>query len=135
MSVEVNWYDEEEDILHYRFSDLWLWDEYESAVQSGRTMMRGKPHYVGILNDMRAVRQPPAMLIAKAKYYIDSRPANTGMAIFVTSSLSMRSLYDILTDVYPHIGVDYLLDDDFERTVRRIKQWLADNSDTRFETG
>lgn len=134
MPVEVSWYDDEEDILHYRFSDLWLWDEYADAVQHGRVLMRGKPHYVGILNDMRAVHQPPAMLIAKAKYYIDSRPANTGIAIFVTSSLSMRSLYDILTDVYPHIAVDYLLDNDFERTIRRMKDWLADNRDTRFET-
>ncbi len=133
MTVNISWYDEDEDILHYRFGETWTWEEYEPILKTGRCMMRRKPHYVAVLNDMRETINTPNMLIPKAKQTIDSRPPNTGMVIFVTSSLFFSSLFDVLTRLYPDISAQYLLETNMDIALARIRNWLKENSETRFD--
>ncbi len=133
MTIEVNWYDSKEDILHYKFGATWGWHEYEPTVRQGRALMRTKPHYVGVINDLRAMRESPSTLISKAHHYIESRPENTGMAIFVSSSLFFSKIYDMLMQLYPSYVAQYQLETDFDHALKRVRTWLDENKDTLFE--
>lgn len=132
MSIEVSWYDDKEDILYYKFGEIWGWHEYEPAIRQGRALMRTKTHYVGIINDLRAMRQTPSTLISKAHHYIDSRPENTGMAIFVSSSLFFSKIYDMLMQIYPAYVAQYQLETDFDHALGRVRGWLEENKDAVF---
>lgn len=133
MTIEVSWYDDKEDILYYKFGTTWGWNEYEPAIRQGRALMRTKHHYVGIINDLRDMRENPSMLISKAHHYIDSRPENTGMAIFVSSSLFFSKIYDMLIQIYPAYVAQYQLETDFDLALGRVRKWLEEHKDTHFD--
>lgn len=133
MTIEVGWYDSKEDILHYKFGEIWGWHEYEPIIRQGRALMQTKPHYVGVINDLRAMRVNPSMLISKAHHYIDSRPENTGIAIFVSSSMFFNKIYDMLIQIYPAYVAQYQLETDFDHALNRVRNWLDEHKDTHFE--
>lgn len=133
MAVDVKWYDEKENILHYRLSGNWKWEEYEAANRKGRAMMRQKTHYIGILTDLREMNLTPHLMMTKVNQYIKTRPDNTGLGIFVTSSSFLYKVYDMITRIYPSYLTKYHLETDFNKAVQDMQDWLEEHKDVYFE--
>ncbi|MFW5748780.1 MAG: hypothetical protein ACOCYT_04120 [Chloroflexota bacterium] len=125
MAVGVQWADQAEDILLYQFGKSWTWDAYESALMQGRAMMRSKPHYVGVVIDMRATDAGPPMVMARTKGYIETRPVNTGLVVFVGDSLFFRTFYRMFANIFPRFGAQYVAEADIDAAIQRIRDWLA----------
>lgn len=128
MSVDVRWDNTDKTILRYIFYGLWTWDEYFPALTRGRDMMRKQTHYVCILNDMRTANHIPHGFITKARDVISTRPPNTGLALFLTSSTLFKDTYHVLGRIYPDIPTQYLLVETEEEAYKRLYQWLADHT-------
>lgn len=125
MSVDVRWDNEEKTILRYNFSGFWSWEEYFPSLARGRDMMRQQAHYVCVLNDMRQAAHIPKGFITKARDVISTRPPNTGLSLFLTTSLLFKETYRVLGSIYPEIPPQYLLVETEEEALERLKTWLA----------
>ncbi|MEQ8677912.1 MAG: hypothetical protein RLP44_03560 [Aggregatilineales bacterium] len=128
MSVIVFWDNDEKTILRYHFSGRWTWDEYLESLQSGRKMMASVSHYVCILNDMHETLFLPPNFVTLAKNVIESRPDNTGLAIFYTSSQFFKAMYRVLENLLPEVPTNYLIATTEEDAYDRLNTWLAKNS-------
>lgn len=134
MAVTVQWLDDAEDILHYRFQDPWNWTDYERALYEGREMMAQKEHYVCIINDLRNAISAPDSFISKARQYIANRPSNTGLAVFMVDTRFLSVMIDVLTRSLPGLQDKYVLVDSFDDAVKRTKQWLNAHSSAHSST-
>jgi hypothetical protein len=133
MIVDVNWYDDKEDIIYYQLTGAWKWEDFEKANQIGRKWMRQKPHYIGILIDLREMTVTPSLLISKVTHYINSRPENTGLGIFVTSSSFIAKVYEVVTRVYPSYLAKYQVETDFDESIKIMRKWLEEHKDIHFQ--
>lgn len=127
MGVRVDWYDTNEDILYYVFSDPWTWEIYHAALLQGRAMMSEKDHYIGILNDLRASHKMPTNIINKTSSYIDTRPANTGLVIYVSDGFFLKSVYRILSAVKHEVAEQYVLALTLSEAQTRMRAWLDEH--------
>lgn len=133
MSVKVRWYDEKEDFVLYTFIGIWSWDDYDKANQEGRALMRTKPHYVGVFNDLREVRITPSLLTSNVNSYIKTRPQNTGLTLFVTSNMFFYRVYETMTKIYPSYLDRYKMLINFDEAVANMRQWLEEHQEITFE--
>jgi hypothetical protein len=134
MSVKVRWYDDNEDIILYTFIGIWSWEEYDEVNKIGRAMMRTKPHYVGVMCDLREGRITPTLLTTKVNNYIKSRPENTGVTMFVSTNMFFTRVYETLTRIYPSYLERYQMRLNYEEAVQEMREWLNEHRDTTFET-
>lgn len=109
MTVTVDWYDPEETILLYTYTDPWTWEECVTAIQAGRDMMRSKSHDVPLLHDMLASSKLPSSVLSKTVSVIKTRPENTGLTVFVTSGTLQQRLFDVLTRIIPQLARHYIM--------------------------
>lgn len=126
MGVRVNWWDETEQILHYEFHDPWTWHDYERALTQGRALMREKPHPVCIINNLLDTHKFPGLIISRMKRYIETRPANTGLVVFVTESFFIHTIIQTFHTIYPRLAGGYVLAPTTEDAVAQINSWRAD---------
>ena len=127
MAVTVEWDNDEKTILRYIFTGRLRWGDYYPALQQGREMMDSVSHKVCILNDMRNLDYFPPNMVSNARSVISSRPANTGLAIFLTRNSFFKVLYKIIAQVVPEVPTGYLLVDDADEAYRRLNAWLDEN--------
>ena len=128
MSVIVTWDNDEKTILRYQFGGKWTWDEYLEALQDGRTMMANVSHYVCILNDMHETAFLPPNFVTLARNVIGSRPDNTGLAIFYTSSQFFKAMYRVLESLLPDVPTNYIISTTEADAYHRLNTWLEENS-------
>jgi|GEM_PF-619898 len=127
MSVKVSWYDEESQILHYRFDGAWTWDEYYAVLPLGREMMKEVQHMVCILNDMRNTDIVPTAFLDAAQSVISTTPPNTGLVVFVSTNYVFQTVFRAFVRIYPHLTQLYRLESDLYEAVRKQREWLKAN--------
>jgi hypothetical protein len=123
MPVTVNWDNDEHNVLHYRMTGNWTWEEYFAALKEGRECMKSVPHSVSIINNMLDTHHVPHSFITTARSVIDKRPPNTGLAIFISKSMFFGMLYNVFAKVSPIIRENYLLTNSVEDARTLIKEW------------
>lgn len=128
MAIKIEWDNPEKTILRYRFIDNWSWDEYLEQLKVGREMMATVSHKVCILNDLTAMKSLPPNFITLARSVIGSRPENTGLAIFVSSSIFFKTMHNVLGKVLPEVPTHYLLVQTEAEAYERFKNWFDSQS-------
>jgi hypothetical protein len=128
MPISVQWHETDARILHYKFVGQWTWKEYYAVLPRGRDMMRTTTAYVGIINDMMDSSYVPIDFLIQAKTVTDTRPVNTGLAIFVSDNYFFKSMYQVLERLHPDIAQHYWLSSDLEQAVKHVQAWLDDHS-------
>jgi hypothetical protein len=128
MAVTIEWDNPSKTILHYRFVDDWTWNGYLEQLQSGREMMASVSHDVCILNDMTQMKNLPPNFITLARSVIGTRPENTGLAIFVSTSAFFKTMHRVLGEVIPEVPTHYLLVTNEAEAYQRFEDWFASQS-------
>lgn len=131
MSVKVSWYDEENQILHYRFDGAWTWEEYYAVLPLGREMMKDVQHMVCILNDMRNTDIVPTAFLDAAQSVISTTPPNTGLVVFVSTNYVFQTVFRTFVRIYPHLTQLYRLESDLYEAVHKQREWLKSNGHAR----
>lgn len=128
MAITIEWDNPEKTVLRYRFIDNWTWDEYLEQLKEGREMMASVSHHVCILNDFTPMKSLPPNFITLARSVINSRPANTGLAIFVSTSSFFKIMHSVLKKIIPEVPTSYLLVTSEAEAYERFDKWIASQS-------
>ena len=99
MPITVAWDEEMIDTLHIRFPQKWQWDDLTQLKRHAARLMAGAPRDVHLIADLREARMLPGGATSKLKNITRHCPANTGLVIIVSSSLSVTVLSDIFKRV------------------------------------
>ena len=127
MGVTVRWEDETRRILRYRFDGMWNWDEYYSALIQGRRMMSEVQHRVCILNDMQNTSFVPDSFLIRARAVMETRPANAGLGVFISSDRFFQSMHQVFARLYPDLAQLYPLVHDEAAALAIVREWLQRN--------
>lgn len=125
MAITIEWDNSEKTVLRYRFIDNWTWDEYLEELKKGRAMMVSVSHYVCILNDFTEMKRLPPNFITLARSVINSRPENTGLAIFVSTDSFFKIMHSVLKKIIPEVPTSYLLVTNEAEAYERFDKWLS----------
>lgn len=126
MSVTVRWEDEARQILRYTFYEDWDWAAYYTALVRGREMMATVEHWVCVLNDFTPTKHLPSAFFTYVPTIIETRPPNTGLAVFVSNHPFFRSAYATFARLYPHFARQYWLVSSEGEAQEALRQWLRD---------
>lgn len=128
-TIRISWDNDQKTILRYTFIRQLKWEDYYQALRKGREMMATVDHDVCILNDMSKLEYFPPNFISTARSVINDRPANTGLAIFLTTSSFFKALHTVLSKVIPNVPTDYILVTTEEEAYKRLNTWIEENVD------
>ncbi|MCU0514562.1 MAG: hypothetical protein MUE40_18565 [Anaerolineae bacterium] len=127
MAVTVAWYSSDKRILHYRFCGEWTWDEYFEALARGRALQRRVPHMVCVINDLHETAFLPPDFIARAGSVSQTRPLNTGIAVYISTDYHFEQIYLILRRLYPGTPERYPLVATLAEALQLIDAWFAEH--------
>ena len=95
MDITVAWDEELLDTLYIRFPQRWQWDELFPLKRQAARMMATVPRDVHLIADLHTARMLPGGATSRMKNITRHCPANTGLVIVVSNSLSVNLLADV----------------------------------------
>jgi hypothetical protein len=123
MSVNVQWYDESEHILHYQFRGEILWDDYLTALSYGRVLMQSVPHLVCVLYSLVAETHLPEGFVTKVRTILETEPDNRGCIVFISPSRSFIQMMDKVQRIIPHFDEYCFYAGTEEEAIALIHAW------------
>lgn len=121
MPVQVDWLDNQQDIVILRFTGTWTWDEFFPARQQARELIQTVDHTVHIILDWTASDgRLPGNLISNLRRAAQQRLPNTGRFYILSSRYILaKTLINMtarMSDRIPLMFVDSI--DDVVKAVR-----------------
>lgn len=129
MAVTVEWYDPEETILRYTYDTHWAWPDLQEALIIGRGMMQEKPYIVSVVHDLSATLSFPSSMISNMRHFINQRPDNIGMVVFVSNRMFINGLFRVFRQMFPNLIGQYIHATTLDTAIDNIKSWQETNSD------
>ncbi len=96
MGILVDWGDEDETILMWRFPISWTGDDFYQALQITQELVSEKTCAVDVLVDMQKALQSPTNLLPLFKNGLSKRIPNLRHIIIISQSRYFVSLYAVL---------------------------------------
>jgi hypothetical protein len=122
--IDVDWYDDSHQILRYQFFGEWNWDEYFVALAQGREMQKTVQHMTCTINDMRQTDYLPPDFLEKARTVSQTRPLNSGIAVYISTDYYFSQVHEILCRLYPETFTRYPLVDTEAEALTKIDVWF-----------
>ena len=122
MSVTVDWYDANHEIVLYVFEGRWTWDELYTAYNQAITMEKNAPHRVDVLLDLLNSKAVPANALLHVKNISNKQPDNLGLTVIVTPNTFVRALYNAGTQFYKGIAHYFRVVPTMEEGLRMIRE-------------
>jgi hypothetical protein len=120
--VRVAWADSEKTILRYDFNERWTWKDIYNAKNIGDAMIETVTHPVGVLFVMPANAALPDNAISNVRTLIKAAHTRTYVSIVVSSSVYVKTIYNVLRQVYKPLTASFLHTD----TLEKAHKLLAD---------
>lgn len=92
MSIVIDWYDANQDILLVRIWGDWTLEETLSAIQHSQRMYHARPYPVDFIVDVREVKGLPYNLQTHMLHVLQTAPPNVGRIAIVTSNTLYRKI-------------------------------------------
>lgn len=109
MPIQVKWYDAEQTIVAYELGEQWSWDELYQAFRVARQMVDSVPHRVDAIMNVLQTKQLPNGAIGHVKSLGASPQTNFGVGVVVSSSLFVKTIFQIIGKLYPELGDRYVV--------------------------
>ncbi|MBC8100883.1 MAG: hypothetical protein H7Y11_15695 [Armatimonadetes bacterium] len=103
MPVKLEWYYPEHTIQHYVFTGYWTWEEFYPLFEQGIQMVIEAQHRVDTIVDFTTTNHLPPSALTHLRIIAEKQTSNAGLAIFVTKSAILLSLFKVGVTVYPKI--------------------------------
>jgi len=106
MGIEVNWDNEEKTIIQYVYEGRWTLQDFDDARAKAAKLEETVTHRIDVIVDVRKSSLVPTGAISRGKQVITTTPVShpsEAMAIIVGAGPLVRSIYDVVSKVYPDI--------------------------------
>jgi hypothetical protein len=101
MKVQVQWHNEEHNLLYYQFEKDWDWEDMHKAFTEARSLMASVPHRVDIIMDLGVAGLVPKGALAKIRWAFDVPKAeNIGVTIIVTPNAFVKYMTDMASKMW-----------------------------------
>lgn len=107
MSIEVDWYNEEQDIIIHHIEGRWTINELREAAIRAWNMMRDVDHIVDVIMDVRTGHRLPSGFMVHGKHIATARPDNGGIIVIVGGTAFMKALYQVYVKAYGQKTPDF----------------------------
>jgi hypothetical protein len=108
MGIAVRWDNNERTIIRYTYTARWTWDELYTALAEQAALQASVTHEVAILVDARNTNIVPEGFIAQVKRVAERMPPHTGLRIIVSGNPFIKSLFLLVSKLFPHMIGDML---------------------------
>ena len=107
MAIDIQWEDQQQHILHYRFVDLWNWSELLTSNRQAQQMLKGINHNVTVIldftrDDILRYRNQLPLLGALMQF-----PSNQGTIILVGAMPYIGFVEQIMKRFHTDRGHNY----------------------------
>ena len=106
MGIEVTWENEAKTIIQYIYDGRWTLKDFDEARAQAAKLEETVTHRVDVIIDVRNSSLVPTGAISRGKQVMTTTPSshpNEAMAIIVGAGPLVRSIYDVVSKVYPEI--------------------------------
>lgn len=100
MSIEVRWDNPEQNIIRWTFPKHWTWEEFYTALQTSRAMVRMQNHIVDVIVDMSNSDIFPRNLITQSQVTLQTSSLNVGVIVVVGWNSVLRSTFNNFHKIY-----------------------------------
>jgi hypothetical protein len=100
MTVEVRWDNEDKSIIRWTFPRQWTWDEFYSALQGSRAMVRLQSHTVDVIVDMTSSELFPRNLLTQGQVTLQTTSLNIGIIVVVGWNPLLRTAFNSFLKIY-----------------------------------
>ncbi len=113
--VRVNWDNPAKTILRYDFTDRWSWKDIYAAKNIGDAMIESVPHGVGVMFVLPSNATLPENAISNVRSLIKSAHRRVYASVFVSNSVYVKTIYNVLKQVYKPLTKNFLHADNVEK--------------------
>lgn len=127
MTVQVQWYDESQTILHYQYIGNYTWEEVYTAVDAGYKLAESVQHTVGSIIDMTAAGAIPKGALTHGRQLNKRVHSNVVMQVTVGTGTFIRTMSETFNKLYGMVGgqVSTFFADSVDEAQEMIKDKLA----------
>jgi hypothetical protein len=100
MNIEVRWDDEQKSIIRWTFPKQWTWDEFYSALQGSRALVRQQNHIVDVIVDMSISELFPRNLMTQSQVTLQTSSLNIGIIVVIGWNPLLRTAFNSFQRVY-----------------------------------
>lgn len=105
MTIEVNWYNSEKNIISEEYSADWTWEEFYELPKIVPPMMNEVEHVVHIVaNFGNNLALPRGNAMLHARNVLESFPDNWGLLIMITQSGLINAFSNLFLKMFPSLG-------------------------------
>ena len=98
VTVRVAWDEQADNVLHYYFESRWNWDDAYQAYHQAHSLIEAKSKPIGVvLSGPDNMILPPNLLTHTRKLMTSKKSQHTKLIVFVSNSLFVRTMANILT--------------------------------------
>jgi hypothetical protein len=128
MPVKVAWLNDLQQVIVYRFSGKWTWDECYLANDTGRAMVRSVPHAVYVLaitEDEVSSRHIPPNTVTHLPNLTKMMPENSRLAVIVSSNAAWLALDKIMSRLSSVYSERIRFAPDVETAYRYLREYAS----------
>ena len=101
MSIQVNWANDTQNIVHLTFERGWTWDDLKGAIHQADALIDSMEHTVHLIIDIRNGGIPNDFLAAAGDIFAQGEArANEGKRVVIGAGILIRAAYRSLQAVY-----------------------------------
>ena len=126
MGVNAEWYDQNQTIIRYVFTDTWDWDEFYLSREWVRQAMASVDHKVALITDMSATRHIPAnSMVHLRAVVLRINPNYAGVSVMVGTGSIGPAISAVLYKLNPALREKYqvFFADTLDEAERLLDDW------------
>src|SRR5688572_9832395 len=100
MNIEVKWDNDDKDIIRWTFPKQWTWNEFYSALQGSRSMVRQQSRIVDVIVDMTISELFPRNLLTQGQVTMQTTSLNIGIIVVIGWNPLLRSAFNSFQKIY-----------------------------------
>ena len=123
MSSEVNWYDDRQRVIYWRFRGKGNWDEDAAAQRVSNALIQRVDHTVNVIGNLEGSPILPPNAISVYRANLSTSEPNTGVIVLVGANAFVRTMINLFLQLFPKSvpGTDFM----FAKTDEEARALLA----------
>lgn len=127
MPIYVNWYDDEQRIMHWVFEGEWDLDDYRQKLEAAWQQTGHLPYIIdGIIEFRTGTFLPKGNILQHFRYSFDKAPMNAGLVVFTGENAIQRHFFKVYSTFYQRLtrkrDIDITWADDVDHALALIAQ-------------
>ena len=132
MTIDVHWYDVDEEVLIYRFNGEWTSDEFREAVSCAAQLSKEKaPKIIHTIVDMADTNSVPFDLFSQIPHVRSNAQPNGGLIVVVHAPNIFVNVIRMMLTYLPNINSRIRMVDSMEEALTLVNLARATTGDAK----